>query len=154
MKACGVAAIGIVCAARLLAAQGSPDRPTATRREEWLTIDLAGQRTAIEYDAPRHDGSARWRRFAYGSADRTVVDLVNRFASTRPDPNARRVRADFARRVPHLLLLEASRSPERLRDLDDIAAQLAPPGSVLEVAPGVHLIHALAGVHVDVRGVP
>jgi glyoxylase-like metal-dependent hydrolase (beta-lactamase superfamily II) len=225
----------------------SPDRPTATPREEWLTVDLAGQRTAIEYDAPRHDGSVRWRRFAYGPSDRTVVDLVNRFASTRPDQNAARVRADYARRVPHLLLLEASRSPERLRDLgdstidgaryrligyrpadheteltlwldpserlaavsysipyagmpiaavrvtydgsreddrlrqvprghttslngqpfqrirydevlvddprsaarfaipDDIAAQTARPGSVLEVAPGVHVIHALAG---------
>src|SRR5262249_11827907 len=97
----------------------SPDRPTATPREEWLTVDLAGQRTAIEYDAPRHDGSRRWRRFAYGPKDRTVVDLVNRFASIRPDPNAPRVRADFARRVPHLLLLEASRSAERLRDLGD-----------------------------------
>jgi glyoxylase-like metal-dependent hydrolase (beta-lactamase superfamily II) len=85
----------------------SPERETPTRHEEWLTVDVANERAALEYHTARHDGSDRWRRFAYEGERRTVVDFLGRFASRGRFPAAPAIRRDLARRVPQFLLLEA-----------------------------------------------
>jgi glyoxylase-like metal-dependent hydrolase (beta-lactamase superfamily II) len=97
----------------------APDRRASTPHEEWLTIDRAHDRAALEYHTPRNDGSDRWRRFAYEGSDRTVLDLVRRRVFRRSFPAAERVRRDLARRVPHLLLLEAGEQGDALRALGD-----------------------------------
>ena len=117
-----------------------PDRELATPREEWLTIDVANERAAIEYHAPRHDGSDRWRRFAYAKDQRTVVDFIGRFAGHSTYPAADRVRRELTRRVPHLLLLEALGAEGVLRDRGD---------AVLAEKP-VHLVaYAVSGLRSD-----
>ncbi|MEP7344619.1 MAG: hypothetical protein ABI877_05115, partial [Gemmatimonadaceae bacterium] len=55
----------------------SPERQTSMRHEEWLTLDLAGNRASLEYHTPRHDGSDRWRRFMYAADQRTYVDMIS-----------------------------------------------------------------------------
>jgi glyoxylase-like metal-dependent hydrolase (beta-lactamase superfamily II) len=85
----------------------NPEREAPTRHEEWLTVDVANERAALEYHTARHDGSDRWRRFAYEGERRTVVDFLGRFASRVRSAAAAGIRRDLARRVPHLLLLDA-----------------------------------------------
>ena len=90
-------------------AQGeSPDRPTWRTHEERVVIDARTMTVAWQRRTPRNDNSIRWRRMIYGPDRTGFVDLNSGIgvlrASAAPPARAR----GLARRVPHLLLLEAA----------------------------------------------
>jgi glyoxylase-like metal-dependent hydrolase (beta-lactamase superfamily II) len=114
----------------------SPERETPTRHEEWLTVDVANERAALEYHTARHDGSDRWRRFAYEGDRRTVVDFLGRFASRVRFPAAPGIRRDLARRVPHFLLLEAWQLGDSLQPAGDTTLGGARHAGVRYTPPG------------------
>jgi glyoxylase-like metal-dependent hydrolase (beta-lactamase superfamily II) len=104
------------------AAQAQGPRPFATvplHRHERVVVDVEHQRAALEYTEPRDDGSDRSRRFSYADDSRTVVDFANRAAYRGRYPSAAQMRAELARRIPHLLLLEAYEHPAAVRALRD-----------------------------------
>ncbi len=92
----------------------SPDQADPTPYLSAVSVDLAGPRAALEYQEPRADGTERWRRFEYHDGVRVVVDHAARATSRGAFPSAARMRAELARRVPHLLLAEALRNDARL----------------------------------------
>jgi glyoxylase-like metal-dependent hydrolase (beta-lactamase superfamily II) len=133
----------------------SPERETPTPHEEWLTVDVANERAALEYHTARHDGSDRWRRFAYEGDRRTVVDFVGRFASRGRFPPAPGIRRDLARRIPHLVLLEAWQLRDSLQLAGDstlggarhAGIRFTPPGHRVPVTLWVDsATHALSRV--------
>lgn len=113
----------------------APGRQVPTPREEWLTVDRVRGRVAEEYHAARHDGSDRWRRFVYGADDRMVVDRIRGFASQGRFPSGGAVGRDLARRIPHLLLLEALDHPSALTDRGDTTVAGVPERVVGYRAP-------------------
>ena len=93
-------------------AQGeTADRPTWRTHEERVVIDARTMTAAWQRRTPRNDNSIRWRRMIYGPDRTDFVDLNSGAGVLRPTaaPPAR-VRG-LARRVPHLLLLEAATTP-------------------------------------------
>ncbi|HEX5707000.1 MAG TPA: MBL fold metallo-hydrolase [Pyrinomonadaceae bacterium] len=82
--------------------------------EESIVAYPAQERFLYELKTARGDGTYRWRRWAYTGDERTVVDFVERFAAARRAESNRAERLRRARRVPHLLLLEASKNADAL----------------------------------------
>lgn len=96
-------------------AQGyDPERVTDTPHEEWVVAYFSAEKFLYEHRTGRHDGTTRHRRWSYDGDERTVVDFVEHFAAARRYDAARAERLRRARRVPHLLLLEAAANPSAL----------------------------------------
>ena len=96
-------------------AQGyDPERTTDAPHEETVAAYFSEERLLYEHKTGRHDGTTRHRRWSYNGDERTVVDFVEHFASARRYDAARAERLRRARRVPHLLLLEAAANPAGL----------------------------------------
>jgi glyoxylase-like metal-dependent hydrolase (beta-lactamase superfamily II) len=104
-------------------------------------VETAPLAVAWERKTPRNDRSLRWRRFIYRADSSGVIDWNAREGSMRALPVLESRRRSLARRVPHLLLLEAAGSPERLeargerawhgRPHDLVAVNFPGPGSLL-----------------------
>lgn len=96
-------------------AQGmAPDRPTWREHEERLAVDASTLTVAWQRRTPRNDHSLRWRRFIYGPDSTGFLDLASRRGSFRASGTAESHRRALARRVPHLLLLEAATAARRV----------------------------------------
>lgn len=97
-------------------AQGlAPGEPTWRSHEERLGIDVRTLSVAWQRRTPRNDMSLRHRRFIYKSDASGFVDFVGGAGAMRPRDVAEAVRRSYARRVPHLLLLEAATRATRVR---------------------------------------
>jgi glyoxylase-like metal-dependent hydrolase (beta-lactamase superfamily II) len=92
----------------------SPGRSAHTAHEEKLAVFLDGRRLAYELKTDRGDGTRRHRRFYFPDSRRIVADFVTRSAYSSDVKYPSTDRDQDARRIPHMLLLEAVSSP-RLR---------------------------------------
>lgn len=96
-------------------AQGyDPEKVSEAAHEEWVVAYFAEEKFLYEHRTGRHDGTTRHRRWSFKGDERTVVDFVEHFAAARRSESARAERLRRARRVPHLLLLEAAAQPAAL----------------------------------------
>jgi glyoxylase-like metal-dependent hydrolase (beta-lactamase superfamily II) len=96
-------------------AQGyDPESVTDAPHEETVVAYFSEEKLLYEHKTGRHDGTTRHRRWSYAGDERTVVDFVEHFAAARRYDAARAERLRRARRVPHLLLLEAAANPAGL----------------------------------------
>lgn len=97
-------------------AQGyDPESVTDAPHEETVVAYFSEEKLLYEHKTGRHDGTTRHRRWSYNGDERTVVDFVEHFAAARRYDAARGERLRRARRVPHLLLLEAAANPSALK---------------------------------------
>jgi len=96
-----------------------PNEQTRSEHEETLVVFPAQEKIAFEHRTGRHDGTVRWRRWLYMRDERAVGDFIVERAYQRKASTATE-RARMARRVPHLLLLEASRNPDRLQLVNNV----------------------------------
>ncbi|MEO8189470.1 MAG: MBL fold metallo-hydrolase [Acidobacteriota bacterium] len=94
----------------------SPDRPTWRPHEEKVAVRRAAGAVAWERHTPRNDMSLRWRRFIFTPDATGVVDWATRRArmGAAGSGSPAADREALMRRVPHVLLLEASRRAVRV----------------------------------------
>jgi glyoxylase-like metal-dependent hydrolase (beta-lactamase superfamily II) len=111
-----------------------PGAPTWREHQESVAIDATALTAAWERKSWRNDGSVRWRRIVTAANGTSFFDWVTHQggAGTVPVPEPRR-RA-MARRMPHLLLLEAASAAKHVwqptrragnRALDAVSVTLA-----------------------------
>lgn len=91
-----------------------PDAPTRGIHEETLTIFPSAGKLALDHRTDRHDGSVRHRRWLFAGNDRTIADFIIQGIFPRRNVSTETERTRLARRVPHLLLLEAAQRPANL----------------------------------------
>jgi len=117
-------------------------RPTWRPHEERVAVDARTLSVAWERRTPRNDMSLRWRRFVRGRDSSGFYDFHGGFGRLRAAATPERDRRSLARRVPHLLLLEAAtratdvawRGERRFADgLHDEIAVTLPEGAVLSL---------------------
>ncbi len=84
-----------------------PDQETNATHEEKLAVFLDGKRLAYEYHTGRHDGTMRWRRNIFTTERNIFADFITKSASASPVRFPSLERMQTARRIPHILLLEA-----------------------------------------------
>ena len=103
-----------------------PRTPTWRLHDESVAIDAETLTTSWERKSARNDHSLRWRRVVMSAEGTSFYDWVThqRGMGTTPAPEPRR-RA-MARRVPHLLLLDAVQAPKvfwkRINRIDGAAS--------------------------------
>jgi glyoxylase-like metal-dependent hydrolase (beta-lactamase superfamily II) len=85
-----------------------PAAPTRGAHEETLAIFPSAGKLALDHRTDRHDGSVRHRRWLFAGNDRTVADFIIQGVFPRRNVSTETERTRLARRVPHLLLLEAA----------------------------------------------
>ena len=85
-------------------------RPTWRAHEEQIAVDAKDLAVAWERKSARNDLSVRWRRIVLTPAASRFVDWVSGQTGASATPPAESRRRALARRVPHLLLLEAAAS--------------------------------------------
>lgn len=90
-------------------AQGyHPEKETTARHEEKLAVFFDEMRLAYEFHTGRHDGTMRWRRIIFTAERNIFADFMTKSASASPVAFPSLERTQAARRIPHILLLEAS----------------------------------------------
>lgn len=94
-----------------------PKKDSPTAHEEKLAVFLDGKRLAYEYKTDRGDGTTRWRRFFFTETRRMFADFGNKSASAVPVTFPSADRDQDARRIPHMLLLEALANASTLQYL-------------------------------------
>lgn len=94
-----------------------PSRPTWRNHEEAIAIDARTLATAWERKTPRNDLSLRWRRFLSGRDSSGFYDWNAGFGRMRAAPVPEAERRALARRIPHLLLLEAAHAGAMARGI-------------------------------------
>ena len=94
----------------------APDTPTWRPHEEQVTVDAHALAIAWQRKTPRNDQSLRWRRLIYRPDSSGFVDFVAGYGALRGSPSSELRRRGLARRIPHLLVLEAA-TRGRLLDL-------------------------------------
>ena len=92
----------------------SPEEPTWRPHEEKVAVVAASGSVAWQRRTPRNDQSVRWRRFIYEPKAFGVVDYNAGYGRKRPRETSEADRQALARRIPHLLLLEAGTRSQRL----------------------------------------
>src|SRR5262249_33437670 len=115
-------------------------RPADHETELVLWLDAARRLGAVTYAIPYAGmpvAAVRVSFDGYRAGDRLGLAPIGHTLALHGRP-FQRIRYDE-------VLVDDPRSAARFAIPDDIAAQLLPPGSVREIAPGVHLVHALAG---------
>lgn len=93
----------------------SPDQPTWRPHQERIVVDAKTLSVAWHRKTPRNDNSLRWRRLIYKPDASGFFDHVINFGVLRPAQVSETRRRSLIRRVPHLLLLEASTHGRELR---------------------------------------
>jgi glyoxylase-like metal-dependent hydrolase (beta-lactamase superfamily II) len=103
-----------------------PDEPTWRPHEEKIAVDTHTLAVAWERRTPRNDLSQRWRRMIFKADSFGVVDWHARLGMVRSRPNPESYRRALARRIPHLLLLDAATRSQSLewRGVRRIAGRL------------------------------
>jgi len=94
-----------------LSAEGQglePDRPTWRSHQESIAIESRTLGVAWERRTPRNDRSLRWRRFVLTADSSGFTDWVARQGTLGANPAPEARRRAMARRIPHLLLLDAA----------------------------------------------
>lgn len=94
-----------------------PGKDVPTAHEEKLAVFNDGMRLAYEYKTDRGDGTTRWRRFLFNDARRIVADFGTKHVYTSAVRFPSIDRDQDARRVPHLLLMEAAANSSTLQYL-------------------------------------
>lgn len=112
-----------------------PDTATSGKHEETLAIFPAAGRLALDHRTDRHDGSVRHRRWLFAGEDRTIADFIIQGIFPRRNVSTETERTRLARRVPHLLLLEAVRHPASLQLLSDSTSYEGRKHQVLTWSP-------------------
>ena len=92
----------------------APSEPTWRPHEEKIAVDTRTLAVAWERRTPRNDLSVRWRRMIFKADSYGVVDWNADFGALRSRSNPEPYRRSLARRIPHLLLLEAALRSQRL----------------------------------------
>ncbi|MGE5277126.1 MAG: MBL fold metallo-hydrolase [Acidobacteriota bacterium] len=92
----------------------SPDEPTWRPHEETIAVVASSGSVAWQRRTERNDRSLRWRRFLYEPNAFGWVDFNAGYGVKRPREVPEAQRQAMARRVPHLLLLEAATRARRL----------------------------------------
>jgi glyoxylase-like metal-dependent hydrolase (beta-lactamase superfamily II) len=102
---------------------------------ETLVAFPAQGKFAFEHRTDEGDRKIRWRRWLYDGNQRLVGDfLVQGTYTSRSESNVRQ-RSQQMRRIPHLLLLEASEDPSSLRFISDSTSYRGRQHSVLAYTP-------------------
>lgn len=94
-----------------------PGKDSPTAHEEKLAVFLDGMRLAYEYKTDRGDGTTRWRRFYFTDTRRIVADFGTGSVSASPVKFPSFDRDQDARRIPHVMLLEALANSSTLQYL-------------------------------------
>jgi glyoxylase-like metal-dependent hydrolase (beta-lactamase superfamily II) len=92
----------------------APSEPTWRTHEEKVAVVPSSGSVAWQRRTPRNDGSLRWRRFIFQPKTFGVVDFHAGYGAKRAREIPDSDRQALARRVPHLLLLEAATRAKRL----------------------------------------
>jgi glyoxylase-like metal-dependent hydrolase (beta-lactamase superfamily II) len=119
----------------------TPGQPTWRAHEEQIAIDARHLAVAWERQSARNDMSVRWRRMMLTAAATRFVDWVSGQSGTSSTPPAESRRRALARRIPHLLLLDAAASDRvrwkwsrRVRGiLEDVVEVSLPEGTVIDL---------------------
>ena len=119
----------------------APARPTWRTHEEQIAVDAREFTVAWERKSARNDLSVRWRRITLTPLASRFVDWVSGQSGASTSPPAESRRRALARRVPHLLLLDAAashrirwKSSRRVRgNLEDIVEVALPEGELLDL---------------------
>jgi glyoxylase-like metal-dependent hydrolase (beta-lactamase superfamily II) len=96
-----------------------PERQTSADYEETLVVHPSQEKLAFEQRTGKGDQTVRWRRWLYTGNERVVGDFLVRARFARRNIPTATERARQARRIPHLLLMEASRHPIGLQMLKE-----------------------------------
>jgi glyoxylase-like metal-dependent hydrolase (beta-lactamase superfamily II) len=96
-----------------------PDGATNAEHEETLVVFPSQARLSYEHRTGRHDGTVRWRRWMLSGSERVVADLVVNAVYPARGASVAQQRVRLARRIPHLLLLEAANNLAHLRWLGE-----------------------------------
>lgn len=94
-----------------------PDQEKTATHEEKLTVFLDEKRLAYEYHTGRHDGTMRWRRTISTAEQRISANFIQKNAAASPVRFPSLERTQTARRIPHILLLEALANTASLKYL-------------------------------------
>ncbi len=92
----------------------APSEATWRAHEETVAVLSSSGSVSWQRRTPRNDGSLRWRRFIYESKTFGVVDFHAGYGAKRAREIPDSDRQALARRIPHLLLLEAATHAKRL----------------------------------------
>lgn len=103
--------------------------------EETIVVWPSQERLAFEHRTGRGDKTVRWRRWLYTSNERTVGDFLVRLVYPRRNVSTATERARLSRRIPHLLIMEASRNPANLRLLSSSTIYGGKRQDVLSYSP-------------------
>jgi glyoxylase-like metal-dependent hydrolase (beta-lactamase superfamily II) len=114
----------------------APEKPTWRPHEERLAVDAKTLAVAWYRRTPRNDESLRWRRLIYRPDAFGFVDFVSSFGALRPNPVPESERRGLARRVPHLLLLEAATRATRVSWREELRIDGQPHDAIDVVLPG------------------
>jgi glyoxylase-like metal-dependent hydrolase (beta-lactamase superfamily II) len=85
-----------------------PVHPTWRHHAERLAVDPLRLSIAWERRSPRNDYSLRWRRFIYTADSEGYIDWNRGTGSMQPGGSPESDRRAMARRVPHVLVLDAA----------------------------------------------
>lgn len=91
-----------------------PEKQTSSDHEEIIVAYPSQAKFAYEHRTGRHDGTYRWRRWMLSGDERVVADFVADFAVVGRNATVATERARRARRVSHLLILEAAENAATL----------------------------------------
>jgi glyoxylase-like metal-dependent hydrolase (beta-lactamase superfamily II) len=96
-----------------------PEKQTVAEYEETLVVQPSQEKLAFEHRTGKGDQTARYRRWLYMGNERVVGDFLVRARYARRNVPTATERARLARRIPHLLLMEAGNHPTRLQVLKE-----------------------------------
>ena len=86
----------------------APLQETWRPHSETIAVDTTDLTVAWDRKTPRNDNSLRWRRFVLAPERTGVIDTTASQAWMVPTPVPAPRRRGLARRIPHLLMLEAA----------------------------------------------
>ncbi len=87
--------------------------------KETLVAFPAQEKLAFEHRTDNGERTVRWRRWLYRGDEREVGDFTVQAKYTRRNATFLAERIQQARRIPHVLVLEASKNPSALRIVSD-----------------------------------
>ncbi|HEY7912928.1 MAG TPA: MBL fold metallo-hydrolase [Blastocatellia bacterium] len=94
-----------------------PEQQAGAEYEETLVVHPSRDKLAFEHRTGKEDQTVRWRRWLYTGDERVVGDFLVRARYARRNVPTATERTRQARRIPHILIMEASQHPARLRML-------------------------------------
>lgn len=103
--------------------------------QETLVSVPSRERLAFEHRTDKGDQKIRWRRWVYDGENRNVGDFLAQGRFTRRNPSIANERIRISRRIPYLLLLEASRNSSTLQFVSNSATYSKRRQNVIAYTP-------------------